>query len=151
MQLHQLKPKHKLKKRKRVGRGGKRGTYSGRGIKGQRSRAGRKFKPVIRELIKRYPKLRGYKFKRQKPFRHPSVVSLDTLEKRFKATDTITPKVLIEKGLIHRIGGRLPKVKILGQGRHSPTTQLTKKLTIEGCQVSKQAKEKIEKAGGSVK
>jgi large subunit ribosomal protein L15 len=63
MQLHQLKPIHKLKKRKRVGRGGKKGTYSGRGIKGQKARAGRRLKPAIRELIKRYPKLRGYKFK----------------------------------------------------------------------------------------
>jgi large subunit ribosomal protein L15 len=63
MQLHEIKPTHKLKKRKRVGRGGKRGTYSGRGQKGQLSRAGRKLKPLIREIIKRYPKLRGYKFK----------------------------------------------------------------------------------------
>lgn len=63
MQLNDLKPIHKNKKRKRVGRGGKRGTYSGRGQKGQLSRAGRKLKPVIREIIKRYPKLRGYKFK----------------------------------------------------------------------------------------
>jgi len=52
---------------------------------------------------------------------------------------------LIEKRLIRRIRGRLPKVKILGQGK------LTKKLIIEGCQASKQAKEKIEKAGGSIK
>lgn len=59
MQLHELQPKHKLKKQKRIGRGGKRGTYSGRGIKGQKSRAGRKLKPAIREFIKRYPKLRG--------------------------------------------------------------------------------------------
>jgi large subunit ribosomal protein L15 len=63
MQLHEIKPTHKLKKRKRVSRGGKRGTYSGRGQKGQLSRAGRKLKPLIREIIKRYPKLRGYKFK----------------------------------------------------------------------------------------
>ncbi|KPJ73361.1 50S ribosomal protein L15, partial [Parcubacteria bacterium DG_74_1] len=49
MQLHEIKPIHKLKKSKRIGRGGKRGTYSGRGIKGQKSRAGRRFKPVIRE------------------------------------------------------------------------------------------------------
>jgi len=143
MQLHQLKPKHKLKKRKRLGRGGKRGTYSGRGIKGQRSRAGRKFKPAIRELIKRYPKLRGYKFK--KVTLKPAVVNIETLEKKFEVADTVTPKTLIEKRLIRRIRGRLPKVKILGQGK------LTKKLIIEGCQASKQAKEKIEKAGGSIK
>ena len=143
MQLHQLKPKHKLKKPKRVGRGGKRGTYSGRGLKGQRSRAGRKFKPAIRGLIKRYPKLRGYKFKRIRP--KPAVVNIEILEKKFKAADTITPKVLIEKGVIRRIKGRLPKVKILGRGK------LTKKLIIEGCQVSKSAREEIEKAGGTIK
>jgi large subunit ribosomal protein L15 len=66
MQLHELKPRHKLKKKKRVGRGGKRGTYSGRGQKGQLARAGRKLKPIVREIIKRYPKLRGYKFKARK-------------------------------------------------------------------------------------
>jgi len=143
MQLHQLKPKHKLKKRKRVGRGGKRGTYSGRGLKGQRSRAGRKFKPAIRGLIKRYPKLRGYKFKRITL--KPAIVNIEVLEKKFKAGDRVTPAVLIERGVIRRIKGRLPKVKILGQGK------LTKELIIEGCQASKQAREEIEKAGGSIK
>lgn len=63
MQLHQLKPNNKKRKAKRVGRGGKRGTYSGKGMKGQKSRSGRKFEPIVRGLIKRYPKLRGYKFK----------------------------------------------------------------------------------------
>jgi len=63
MQLHELKPTHKLKKRKRIARGGKRGTYSGKGMKGQKSRAGRRLEPVVRGLIKRYPKLRGYRFK----------------------------------------------------------------------------------------
>jgi large subunit ribosomal protein L15 len=133
MQLHQLKLKHKLKRKKRVGRGGKRGTYSGRGSKGQRSRAGRKFKPAIRGLIKRYPKLK------------PAVVNIEILEKKFKDGDAVTPKVLIERGLIRRMRGRLPKVKILGLGK------LTKKLTIEGCQVSKSARKEIEKAGGTVK
>ena len=66
MQLHELKPIHKKKQPKRVGRGGKKGTYSGRGMKGQKSRAGRRLPPVIREMIKRYPKLRGYKFKPKK-------------------------------------------------------------------------------------
>ena len=66
MQLQELKPIHRLKKKKRVGRGGKRGTYCGRGIKGQKSRAGRKLKPLIRDVIKKYPKLRGYRFKSKK-------------------------------------------------------------------------------------
>jgi len=61
MQLHELQPTNKKKTKKRVGRGGKRGTYSGRGIKGQKSRAGRKIRPAIRDLMQRTPKLRGAK------------------------------------------------------------------------------------------
>ena len=147
MQLHQLKPKHKLKKKKRVGRGGKRGTYSGRGLKGQRSRAGRKFKPAIRGLIKRYPKLRGYRFKSKVKSQKSkiAILNLETLEKRFNSGEKITPEILLERKIIRRIKGRLPKVKILSRGK------LTKKLIIEGCQVSKSTREEIEKAGGSIK
>jgi len=47
MQLHQLKPNHKKKSRKRVGRGGKKGTYSGKGMKGQKSRAGKSHELVL--------------------------------------------------------------------------------------------------------
>ena len=61
MQIHELRPKHKNRAKKRIGRGGKHGTYSGKGIKGQASRAGRKMVPIIRELIKKYPKLKGYR------------------------------------------------------------------------------------------
>lgn len=143
MQLYQLKPKHKLKKRRRVGRGGKRGTYAGRGIKGQRARAGRRLKPAIRELIKRYPKLRGYKFKGKGL--KPAVVNIEILEKRFSPDEKINPQSLLEKKIIRRINGRIPAVKILGKGK------LTKKLIIEDCQVSKSAEEKIKKAGGAIK
>jgi len=143
VQLHQLKAIHKKKKRKRVGRGGKRGTYSGRGMKGQKSRAGKRLKPVIRELIKRYPKLRGYKFKGYRP--KPTVINIETLERKFQTGEKVTPKSLLERRLIRRIKGRLPGVKILGTGK------LTKKLTIEGCQISKAAKEKIEKSGGAIR
>ena len=52
MQLHTLKRKTKNKTKKRVGRGGKRGTYSGKGLKGQKSRAGKKIRPEIRDIIK---------------------------------------------------------------------------------------------------
>lgn len=143
MQLHQLQPIHKTKKPKRIGRGGKRGTYSGRGMKGQKSRAGRKFKPAIRDLIKRYPKLRGYRFN-PLPERF-AVVNLDILEKKFKDKEQISPKILLEKKLIRKIKGKTPKVKILGKG------ELTKVLIIESCLFSKSAKEKIEKAGGIIK
>jgi len=66
MQLHELQPTHKTKTSKRIGRGGKKGTYSGRGMKGQKSRAGARMQPLVRELIKRYPKLRGYRRKAKK-------------------------------------------------------------------------------------
>ncbi len=147
MQLHQIKPKHKLKKGKRVGRGGKRGTYSGRGMKGQKSRAGRRLKPAIRGLIKRYPKLRGYRFKSkaQSLKSKIAVLNLETLEKKFKSEEKINPQVLLKKKLIRRIKGRMPKIKILGGGK------LSKKLVIEDCQVSKSAKEAIEKVGGTIK
>jgi len=143
MQLQELKPIHKKKRRKRVGRGGKRGTYAGRGLKGQRARAGRRLKPAIRELIKRYPKLRGYRFKPVEL--KPAIVNLDTLEKKFKSGEIVNPRILLEKKLIRRIKGRIPKVKILAKGK------LTKALTIEGCLVSKSAEEIIKKAGGTIK
>ena len=59
MQLHEVTPIHKNKSKKRIGRGGKRGTYSGRGMKGQKSRSGHKIRPAIRDLMQRTPKLRG--------------------------------------------------------------------------------------------
>ncbi len=147
MQLHELKPIHRPKKTKRVGRGGKRGTYSGRGVKGQRSRAGRKLEPLIRQFIKRYPKLRGYrqKLKSKSEKLKTAILNLEILEKKFNSDKIINPKTLFEEKIIHKIKGRLPEVKILGRG------DITKPLTIEGCRVSKQAKEKIEKAGGTIK
>ena len=142
MQLHQLKPIHKKKPRKRVGRGGKRGTYSGRGVKGQKSRAGRRMEPIIRGLIKKYPKIRGYKFKPVKT--KPAIVNIGVLEKNFKSGEKVNPNILLKKGLVGRIKGRLPQVKILGKG------EITKALVIERCAVSKSAGEKVEKARGKI-
>jgi large subunit ribosomal protein L15 len=143
MQLHQIRPIHKPKRKKRVGRGGKRGTYSGRGIKGQKARAGRKLKPIIREILKKYPKLRGYKFK---PITEkPVILNVEVLEKNFKEGEKVNPRILLEKGLISKIKGKIPKVKILARGN------LTKKLILENCLFSKKTKEKIEKLGGIIK
>jgi large subunit ribosomal protein L15 len=143
MQLHELKRKHKNKGKKRVGRGGRKGTYSGRGMKGQKSRAGRKMEPLIRGLIKRYPKLKGYRsFAIENYF---AVVNLNVLEKNMKDGEIINPENLIKKGLISKMKGRTPKVKILGTG------ELTKKLVVENCKISKTAKDAIEKAGGNIK
>ncbi|MBU1179212.1 50S ribosomal protein L15 [Patescibacteria group bacterium] len=132
MQLHQIKPKTKNKKNKRVGRGGKRGTYSGKGMKGQKSRAGRKLRPQARDIIKRIPKKRGYRFKSIK--KDAAVVNIGEIEKNFKDGEKITPQSLFEKKLVRKTKGKLPKVKILGRGK------LTKKLTVSGCDVSESVK-----------
>ena len=114
MQFHHLSPKTKLKHGKRIGRGGKRGTYSGKGIKGQKARAGARIRPEERDILKRIPKLRGYKFK---SFRiKPAVVNLGDIDKKFKTGETVSPESLLTAGLIHRIKGRVPRVKVLGQG-----------------------------------
>ena len=87
MQIHQVRPKNRLKSEKRVGRGGKRGAYSGRGVKGQLSRAGHKKAPVIREIIKKYHKLRGYRFN---PISEKAeIVKISDLQKNFKSNDTV--------------------------------------------------------------
>jgi len=135
MQLHQLKPKFRQRDKKRVGRGGKRGTYSGKGIKGQKARAGRKIRPAIRDFIKKIPKKRGYKFKAIYP--KPEIVNLKDLEKFFQEGELVNPETLIEKGLIKRIKGKIPQVKILGTGN------LQKKLKIENCLMSNTVKKLI--------
>jgi len=142
MQLHNLQQKHKSKSRKRIGRGGKKGTYCGKGVKGQKCRAGRKMQPIIRELIKRYPKLKGYR-ENPKP-RLLAVINLRFLDKNFENDDKVTPDVLLNKNLIDKMKNRKPAVKILANG------EIKKNLTIENCEVSSTAKEKIEKAGGKV-
>jgi len=143
MQLHQIKQTTKKRKIKRIGRGGKRGTYCGKGIKGQKSRSGNKFEPAIRVFIKKYHKLKGYRFKSLSDLQR--VINVFMLEKKFNSGDTVNSKSLIEKKLISLVERKEPLIKILGKG------DLTKKLIIEGCLVSKSAQEKIEKAGGSVK
>jgi large subunit ribosomal protein L15 len=141
MQLHQLKPIHKPKKKKRLGQGNR---FAGRGsgTRGEKARAGSKLKLLIKGLIKRYPKLRGGKSKIQKS--KMAILNLEVLEKKFKEGEKISPQILLEKKLISKIKGKMPKVKILGGG------EIKKKLIIEGCQVSKKAREKIEKSGGKI-
>ncbi|MFW6282833.1 MAG: 50S ribosomal protein L15 [Minisyncoccales bacterium] len=142
MQIHELNPKHKKDKKKRVGRGGTRGTYCGRGVKGQLARAGSGSEPAIRRFIKRYPKLRGYKFK--PVLDKPAVINVEVLNANFNKGDKVTPKILVEKGLISRNSGKIPKVKILGRGK------IDKKIIVENCKLSKSAKKKIEKADGEI-
>ncbi len=142
MQLHQLKRVHKHKKSKRVARGGKRGKTAGRGTKGQKARAGHRLRPELRDIIKKYPKHRGYKFKSIAT--KPTPINLDLIEQSFAVGDTVSPETLLVKKLIKKEGGRVQKVKILGTGT------LTKKITLSGCLISASAKKAIEAAGGLV-
>ncbi len=143
MQLHELKPNHARTGVKKVGRGGAHGFTAGRGQKGQTSRASRKYKPVIRELIKRYAKLRGYKFK--SAFAKPQPVNLELLDKNFAAGETVSPNTLAQKRIIRKRDGMVPAVKILGDG------EMKTALVFENCLFSESAKKKIEKAGGQIK
>jgi large subunit ribosomal protein L15 len=142
MQLHQLKPNPKAKK-KRIGRGGAHGTTATRGTKGQKSRSGggkgRNFQGEKIPLFRKTPKLRGFKSLRRKNL----AVNLSQIEARFESGETVNPVTLFQKRLIR--SGKGAAVKILGNG------EISKKVVFEDCLVSKTAEEKIKKAGGEVK
>lgn len=142
MQIHQLRKNYKTKKKKRIGRGGKKGNYSGRGMKGQKARAGHKIKPQIREMILKFPKKRGVKF--QKISEETIPVLLSDIKRKIKANSVITPKKLEKLGLINNPKGKKKPVKILG------SAELEYSYTIRDCLVSKKAKESILKAGGKI-
>jgi large subunit ribosomal protein L15 len=131
MQLHELKRKHPNKKKKpRIGRGGKRGDYSGRGVKGQRARAGHRIRPAERDFLQRLPKFRGQKNKPTSP--KFTAVNLSDLEKVTKKGTVLTQKSFDKA------------VKILSKGT------ISKPIKIINIPVSKAAREKIEAAGGTV-
>lgn len=140
MEIHDLKLTKKRKKGRRVGRGGKRGVFSGRGMTGQRARTNKrmKLKRIGSQLSRHLPKIGGFKSKRPKA----AAVNLIRLEENFQAGDLINPEMLKKKNIIKDAN---QPVKILGNGK------LTKKFTIEKCFVSKTAKDAIVKAGGTVK
>lgn len=146
MRLHHIKPTHKLKRRRRIARGGKRGGYSGRGIKGQKSRAGAGIRPAIRDLMMKLPKQRGRaKHSFKSLYEKPVIFNLGIIEKKFKTGEIVNPQNLFEKKLIYKKSGSLPKVKILGDG------EISQKLIFQGVLLSKSARDKIKKAGGSIK
>ncbi len=152
LNLHSLQPAQPRKDRKRVGRGmgsGK-GRYSGRGIKGQKSRSGSHKMPAGFEggqmpIDMRLPKLRGNTSADAMPigpFRTSTQpVNLRDLEARFDAGAEVTPDALVTVGLIKNTK---IDVKILGSG------ELTKSLSVTAHGFSGTAKEKIEAAGGTV-
>ncbi len=146
MQLNDLKPTTSKPTRKRIGRGGKRGKTSGRGHKGQKARAGNSTRSEVLDFIKKLPKLRGHGINRSRTVnssKSRQVVLNVSLLNRLDFED-ITPKTLLASGFVSSKGKKMPVVKILGNG------ELSKKVKITNCLVSKTAKEKIEAAGGVV-
>lgn len=134
------------KKPKRVGRGSSSGLGStaGKGNKGQQSRSGGKvyvgFEGGQMPLYRRIA-IRGFS---NYPFKKEYVcINVDQLDAKFADGETVNKESLVAKGFITAKSAAL--VKILGNGN------VTKKLTVEVEKVSASAKEKIEKAGGSVK
>ena len=152
LNLHSLSPAQPRKAPKRVGRGlgsGK-GRYSGRGIKGQKSRSGSHKMPAGFEggqmpIDMRLGKLRGNTSADAMPigpFRtYSQPVNLRDLDARFEKGDEVTPETLKAKRLIRKIS---VDVKVLGVG------ELSKALSVSAHGFSKTAKEKIEAAGGTV-
>ena len=151
LNLSNLQPAQERVDRKRVGRGpgsGK-GRYSGRGIKGQKSRAGSHamragFEGGQMPIYMRLGKQRGSTSKDAMPigpFRTETVpVNLRDLD-RFDAGAEVTPESLVEKKIIKNTK---IDVKLLGVG------EVSKKLTVRVHAISASAREKIEKAGGTV-
>lgn len=145
MQQHLLRPpKGARRDRKRVGRGdgSGHGSYSGKGMKGQKARSGGGVRPGFQggqlALIKALPMIRGFTniFRREY-----SVVNLDRLA-MFPASSEITPQLLVEVGVVKDL--KRP-VKVLGRG------ELDFPLIVEAHSFSRSAREKIEAAGGSVR
>lgn len=157
MDLSNLQPKTPRKSIKRVGRGGKRGTFSGGGTKGQKSRAGAGVKPGFRggdnRIWQLFPKNRGaskkpggkgahrkhrfYRLKQAKPV----VFNLGFFN-QFAEEQIINPELLNKKGFLSDPKGQ---VKILGDG------DLKRKTDFQGFKFSKKARQKILKAGGAIK
>jgi large subunit ribosomal protein L15 len=139
--LEKLKPaKGSVRERKRVGRGpgSGLGKTSGRGEKGQKSRSGFSQKPGFEggqmPLHRRLPK-RGFRNRFRKEF---AEVNIERLE-LFDAGTIVTPEVLLERGIIHKLRDGL---KILAKG------ELTKALTVRAHRFSAKAEERIAAAGG---
>ena len=145
MNLHSLKPNRGAKHRvKRLGCGESSGLgkTSGRGHKGQKSRSGGGVRPGFEggqmPLHRRLPK-RGFNNIRFQD--KIAVVNVSSLNERFEDGYTVNMETLKQARLVK---GTYDAVKLLGN------CSIEKKLTVEGCKVSTSAKEKIEKAVGTI-
>lgn len=146
MQQHEINPpggRHKRKRR--IGRGDSSGfgSYSGKGMKGQKARSGGGVRPGFEggqlALMKKLPMIRGFT---NHMFRVSYLaVNLDKLT-GFEPNTEVTPELLIETGIVRTLNS---PIKILGRG------ELEVPLTVAAQKFSAAARQKIEAAGGSVR
>lgn len=143
MQINNLKLK-KRKKKKTIGRGGKKGTYSGKGNKGQKARSGAKINPLFEggrsTLTDHMKKVRGFKSIKAKP----AIVDISVLEKKFDDNDVVNKESIIKSGIlseVEAIGG----IKLLGSAEFNKKLIIGKEILL-----SKSTRDSIEKAGGKV-
>jgi large subunit ribosomal protein L15 len=144
MSLHEINQgvhKHKRPNRKGRGIGSGQGKTAGRGHKGQFARSGWKALPIFQgggsPLVRRVPK-RGFT---NSWALEVAEINVGDLEELFDGGASITPESLVESGIVKK---RFDVLKVLGDG------ELTKKLSVSAHRFSAAAREKIEKAGGSV-
>jgi large subunit ribosomal protein L15 len=142
MKLHHLRPAEgSVRPRKRVGRGkaAGQGKTAGRGTKGYLARHNTRlgYEGGQMPLQRRVPKLKGFTNPNRVEF---AVVNVERLSQLFEAGTQVTPELLREHGLVHK---GLP-VKVLGRG------ELDRALTVRVHAVSGSARQKIERAGGTI-
>ena len=148
MKVHQIETHERRARTRRVARGGKRGTTAGRGQKGQKSRAGRKLRPALRDLIARIPKHRGFRNKIKAP--KPHTVQLARLQQKVKPLleGTATNKHVVDATVLKQLrlvpARHHGSIKVIGQSKSDVV------LTLKGIECSEGVKAAIEKAGGKV-
>ena len=148
MQLHTINAPHTRRHKKRVGRGGKRGTTSGKGTKGQRSRAGHRIRPAARDIVLKFPKLRGVgNSRRSVPATIVKTGDIPALLMRAQAclpagmAAELTREVLVS---LRKIRAVKDAVKVVANGK------LASAVAVTGVPVTKGARAEIVKAGGRV-
>lgn len=146
MQNHQLS-NPLYKSRKRIGRGGKRGTTSGKGSKGQKSRSGASVDPLFEggrsTFLERLKKVRGFKSVHRKKF----TVTLNHLDEAFKDGETVTLELLVERRVV-------PKIAESAGAKIVATGKLSKKLILgarmSASETAKAAFSKVEEKKSTV-
>lgn len=145
LQLNKLSPL--VKKRKRVGRGGKLGGTSGKGHKGQKARSGGYIRlgfeggqmPLFRRLPKRG--FNNYNFQEEQ-----CIINLEQLNSSFDAGSTITKEALLDKGIIKaKKNSQGFLLKVLGHGK------LSKKFIVHADAFSESAAKAIVDNGGEAR